>query len=80
LTEHLSFNVKQRLVNALHDLYINEGSAIKLSHREIADIIGTSIENVSRILKGLKNSGILTIKRGEILVKDGKQLENLTNL
>lgn len=42
--------------------------ALKLTHSEFADLIGTSRESVNRMLNGLKDEGIIDIRQGRILI------------
>lgn len=41
---------------------------LKLTHSEIADMIGTSRESVNRMLNGLKEEGVIDIRQGRIYV------------
>ncbi|SFA97896.1 CRP/FNR family transcriptional regulator, anaerobic regulatory protein [Cohnella sp. OV330] len=41
---------------------------LKLTHTEIADLIGTSRESVNRMLNGFKEEGIIDIRQGRIYV------------
>ncbi len=52
-------------------------SALNITHHEIAADLGTSREVVSRTLKEFDKHGWISMKRGELLIKDHDQLESL---
>ncbi|GBF11171.1 MAG: Crp/Fnr family transcriptional regulator [Tepidibacillus sp.] len=58
-----------------------EGIAIQLTltHQELANFIGAARENVNRMMSTLEKNGILTMKRGEIVIKDLEELKNYIN-
>ncbi|MCD9020678.1 Crp/Fnr family transcriptional regulator [Cohnella silvisoli] len=41
---------------------------LKLTHSELADIIGTSRESVNRMLNGLKDEGTIDVRKGRIII------------
>jgi len=47
----------------LHWLLSQESKSINMSHEEIGDILGTSREVVSRLLKGLEKNGTIKLSR-----------------
>ena len=53
-------SLDQRLLQWLRS---NEESVISITHEEIADIIGTSREVISRLLKGLEKKGLVELSR-----------------
>ncbi|QQF52948.1 Crp/Fnr family transcriptional regulator [Campylobacter fetus subsp. venerealis] len=50
----------------LHFLQSKKSKIINLSHEELADIIGTSREVISRILKSFEKNGIVKLSRKKI--------------
>ncbi|MDL2347314.1 Crp/Fnr family transcriptional regulator [Campylobacter hyointestinalis] len=50
----------------LHYLQSQKSRIINLSHEELANIIGTSREVISRILKSFENNGIVKLSRKKI--------------
>ncbi|THF78704.1 Crp/Fnr family transcriptional regulator [Cohnella fermenti] len=44
--------------------------ALKISHAEMADMIGATRECVNRMLADLKKDNVLTVKDGHLLIKD----------
>ena len=68
LMEDLVFNrLESRLACLLGSLFeANDGGAIKTTHQELANELGTTREVVSRILKNLEQKGCLALSRGKI--------------
>jgi CRP/FNR family cyclic AMP-dependent transcriptional regulator len=71
--ESLAFwNVHARIANLLMELAQPEGSGWvireKMTHQEIADIVGSSRERVSKILKEISDAGYITIDRKRIRI------------
>ena len=48
---------------------------IELTHEQLAADIGTAREVVSRLLKELENNGLIELKRGLVIIRDRKGLE-----
>ncbi len=68
LVEELRFKrMDQRLLNWL---YVQGRDTIVTTHEQIALILGTSREVISRILKNLEKEGVLTIGRGWIKLSE----------
>ena len=66
LIEDIRFSsLDTRLLNWLLE---QNSDTINMSHEEIADIIGTSREVVSRILKGFEKNGIVKLSRKKISI------------
>jgi len=42
--------------------------ALKLTHAELADFIGTTRESVNRMLNGLKDEGVIDVRGGRIVI------------
>lgn len=57
------------------------GSAVRLkvsyTHEEIAEMIGTSRETVSRLLKTFRERDLITMKGSDLVIHDRKRLENM---
>jgi CRP/FNR family transcriptional regulator len=78
LVEEVAFqHVDQRLQEWLADhcpargLPVGEGQAVKVTHQELADHIGTSREVVSRILKDWEDRSLVELSRGNIRLLPG---------
>ncbi|MDD2839427.1 MAG: Crp/Fnr family transcriptional regulator [Sulfuricurvum sp.] len=68
LVEELRFKrMDQRLLNWL---YVQGRDTIQTTHEQIAQILGTSREVISRILKNLEKEGVVTIGRGWIRLSE----------
>ncbi len=66
LVEELRFKrMDQRLLNWLH---VQGRETIRTTHGQIAQILGTSREVISRILKNLEKEGVVAIGRGWIKI------------
>ena len=64
LVEELRFKrMDQRLLNWL---YVQGRDTIHTTHEQIANILGTSREVISRILKNLEKEGVVSLRRGSI--------------
>ena len=76
-------DVRTRLIEFIKDLSENNGTeennGIRISHfythKDIADLIGTSRQTVTTSFNDLKNEGLLDFKRKEIFIPDIKSLE-----
>ncbi|GAB4180334.1 MAG: Crp/Fnr family transcriptional regulator [Calditrichia bacterium] len=77
--EEVAFKrVDHRIFDLLYSRYKKEHTGIlNLTHREIANEIGTAREVVSRILKDLENKGIIEMSRGQIEILLPEQLKSL---
>ncbi len=62
----------------------NENSSIRLkisyTHEEIAEMIGTSRETVSRLLKTFRERKLITLKGSDLTIHDKKKLEMIVGI
>lgn len=65
-------NIKENLIN-----YLLENSVNLPSQRQIAEILGTNPQSLSRILKSLKDLGVITTNKGKIIILDSRKLEKM---
>lgn len=81
--ENLMFKTsRSRIVEFLHELADTKGRAVgfekevrsMLTHKEIADLTGTSRQTVNAILNDLRRKNILTFDRKRMLVRDMDKL------
>ncbi len=66
-------NVHRRVVRALLDHSINiDGRRIVkgLTHKDIANLVASSRETVSRVIHDLKKDGLIQVKNGKINIKE----------
>ena len=57
-----------------------EPKKLKITHEQIASELGTAREVVSRLLSQLESSESVELKRGEITLRDPKQLQKMCNM
>ena len=81
--ENLMFKTsRSRIVEFLHELATSRGRAVgyerevrnMLTHKEIADLTGTSRQTVNAVLNDLRRQNILTFDRKRMLVRDMERL------
>lgn len=60
--------VEERIVEFLSNSDFNSSNSVKMTHKEVAEEVGSTRVVVSRVLKNLEKSGILVLKRGEIVL------------
>ena len=77
LIEDIAFGrLDVRLARRL--LELDSGShELKLTHQQLATELGTAREVVSRILKDLERRGLLSLKRGKVIISKASGLQNL---
>lgn len=82
---HMAYDtLRQRVIRTLRDLYYkfkNEDSdevSIRLTREEISKFIGTARESFIRIMSELKDSGLIEIKDGDIVISNIQKIESLT--
>ena len=77
--ENLMFKTSRtRIIEFLHELAATKGRAVgyerevrnMLTHKEIADLTGTSRQTVNTVLNDLRRAEILTFNRKRMLVRD----------
>lgn len=75
-------SLRQNVVRHLLDLAVTEDSSaqpvVRLSQQELADNVGTVREVVGRILRDLKDAGLLSTARDEIVLLDPERLHDIT--
>ena len=72
-------NVHRRVVRALLDHSINiDGRRVvkSLTHKDIANLVASSRETVSRVIHDLKRDGFLQIKNGKINIEESALTDN----
>ena len=81
--ENLMFKTsRSRIVEFLHSLALERGRAVgyerevrnMLTHKEIADLTGTSRQTVNSVMNDLRRQNILTFDRKRMLVRDMDKL------
>lgn len=83
--EELAFySVKSRVIKTLMELADRYGEktnsgirlSLKLTHQELADMVGTSRETVSRIISVLEKRQLITNERGYTVIRDINALKD----
>jgi CRP/FNR family transcriptional regulator len=62
-------SVERRVLHALMDLVGEFGTTIPLTKREVAEMVGTTVESSIRTFSRLENDGLVATARGRITVK-----------
>ncbi len=57
---------------------LDESDVLKLTHEKIANHLGTAREVVTRMLNYFQSEDMITLTRGEIIIKDRKRLDALS--
>ncbi|HBL17545.1 MAG: hypothetical protein A2X36_04630 [Elusimicrobia bacterium GWA2_69_24] len=77
-------NILGRVAKALHDLAnaerIGTGRLVlrqRYTHQELADLVGTTREPLSRALSILRESGLVESRDGRIVIREPQKLETL---
>jgi CRP/FNR family transcriptional regulator len=72
--------VSHRIVRSILRLSQQFGSTIPVTHRELGQMSWTTTESAIRIVRQLKQQGLMSGRRGEITVTDLAQLERTIGL
>lgn len=83
VTDIVFRDVRGRVASTLADLCTRHGAStaagvridLKLTHQELANLVGTARETVSRILAELQDAHCLTVDGRHLVLKDMKKLE-----
>jgi CRP/FNR family transcriptional regulator len=67
--------VEKRILHVLAELVEEFGTTIPLTRREIAEMVGTTVETSIRTFSHLEQEGLVVTSRGKITVKSVKELE-----
>ena len=73
----LSTRLAKQLVTLAHDDGSSPEAALRISHAELAAMLGVSRERVSMQLAAWSDKGILDQGRGHLVVRDRQALENV---
>ena len=66
-----------RIVSTLARLAGGDGDTIRLTHEQLADLVGTTRETVTKVLGDLAGRGLAQPRRGRIVVTDARGLSDL---
>jgi CRP-like cAMP-binding protein len=57
----------------------SDGDAIRLTHGQLADLVGTSRETTTKVLGDLADRGVVSLRRGRIIVRSSQTLADLAD-
>lgn len=82
LSGEIAFHsVDERVVAKLLELKrLQDSSALKVTHEEIANELGTAREVVGRILKNLEDAGVILRTRGQLRIVDEATLKKISSM
>jgi CRP-like cAMP-binding protein len=69
--------VEQRLARTLERLSSKLGRELPFTRQDLADMSGTTLETTVRFLSRLKEDGIISSKRGLVMIEDQAKLSHL---
>jgi len=70
--------VQQRLASVLLMLSSKLGPSLTFTRQEIAEMVGTTTETAIRVMSNLKDRGIISSVRGEVIILDEEKLRLLS--
>ena len=73
----LFMGIDQRVASFLWDEMLRQGPEIAMTHEEIARLIGSAREVVSKVLKYLAEEGIVELRRGKVRILAKEKLRNI---
>ena len=73
----LFMGIDQRVASFLWDEMLRQGPEITMTHEEIARLIGSAREVVSKVLKYLSEEGIVELGRGKVRILAKEKLRNI---
>lgn len=65
-----SLSAEARIARILAEIAANEGSEIRMTHQDLADLVGTSRVTVGQVLSRLSREGLLKSGYGRLTVSD----------
>lgn len=71
--------VAQTLLALLNQLQKNHKTEFSILRTDLANLVGTASETISRILGEFKNEGLIDLTRGKIIILDIPRLEKIPN-
>lgn len=81
LTETVFQSVQQRIASCLIRLYRqtpkSDNNALRITHQEIASLVGSTRETTTALLHGLRETGVISLGNRRITVLDPAALERL---
>lgn len=75
LINMITGNAPLRVAKVIAFLSLKYGNILRFNHRQIAEMSSTTIETTTRILRTLKEEGIITLSRGTIEILNNRKLQ-----
>jgi CRP/FNR family transcriptional regulator, cyclic AMP receptor protein len=69
--------VPARIASALAAMAPGGRTVVRLTHEQLAELVGTTRETTTKVLTELKELGLIALRRGRIMVLDGPALRRL---
>jgi CRP/FNR family transcriptional regulator, cyclic AMP receptor protein len=57
----------------------SDGAAIRLTHGQLADLVGTSRETTTKVLGDLADRGAISLRRGRVIIRSRRALAELAD-
>jgi CRP/FNR family transcriptional regulator, cyclic AMP receptor protein len=70
-------SVPARIASALAAMAASGRADVRLTHEQLADLVGTTRETTTKVLADLKDRGLVHLRRGRITVVDARGLRQL---
>jgi CRP-like cAMP-binding protein len=70
-------SVPARIASALAAMASGGKSDVRLTHEQLADLVGTTRETTTKVLGDLRDRGLVRLRRGRITVVDATGLRTL---
>jgi CRP/FNR family cyclic AMP-dependent transcriptional regulator len=69
-----------RVASTLTRMADRDGATIRLTHEQLAELVGTTRETVTKVLGDLSALGLVHLRRGRIVIKDSQGLRELVTI
>lgn len=70
-------SVPERVASTLARMAGSDGATIRLTHEQLGDLVGTSRETATKVLGDLADRGLVSLRRGKIVVRHPDELRAL---
>ena len=77
LSDTVLRSAPERIASTLARMAGHEGADVRLTHEQLADLVGTSRETVTKVLGDLADRRLVRLRRGRVDVTDGAGLRSL---
>lgn len=77
LSDTVLKSAPERIAGALARMADRDGAGVRLTHEQLADLVGTTRETVTKVLGDLADRDLVRLRRGRIIVTGRDGLRNL---